>query len=137
MFLLSGLVVLVLFYYCSNIIVSLFSSFVPSFSLYWQVNQKLLCVVQKQILSAPWKKSCKITRSSFWSEIFWKHDLYNWKTFSNSESFDLSYRSASEKLIATCCSIFPRFCPVLRLFSFAILALVFYLLKPFDQVKKQ
>ena len=34
-------------YYCSNIIVSLFSSFVPSFSLRWQVDQKLWHVVQK------------------------------------------------------------------------------------------
>src|SRR3954470_21356601 len=39
-------------YYCSNIIVSLFSSFVPSLVADCKKDQKLVHVVQKQIMSA-------------------------------------------------------------------------------------
>ena len=100
-----------------------------SLYLYFQVLCQVLASVdkgtkscdmlfRKQILSAPWKNSCKITRSTFWSEFFTQHNLYNWKTFSSSELFYLIYRSASEKLITTCCSVSPRFLSCFALLQF-------------------
>ena len=60
-------------YFCSNSIVSLFSSFMPSFCLYWKKVQEPWCVVHKQILYPSLKNSQKITRSSFWYNFFVKH----------------------------------------------------------------
>src|SRR4051812_40217257 len=52
-------------YYCSNIIVSLFLRFVPSFSLWWQVDQILWHSVQKTYSFFLTKNSPKINISSF------------------------------------------------------------------------
>ena len=66
------------------------------------MNQKLWRAGRKQILSSQWNNSCKITRSSFWSEFFWKYALYNCETSTCSEFFYFSYKSASKKLITIC-----------------------------------
>ena len=107
-----------------------------SLYLYFQVLCQVLASVdkgtkscdmlsKKQILSAPRKNSLEITRSSFWSEFFTQHAIYNWETFSSFEFFYLSYRSAPNKLSFTCCSVFPDFCPVLHSLLLDTLFLVF------------
>ena len=99
--------------------------------------QKLWHAVQKQILSSWRKNSPKITRSSFWSELFWQDALYNFLCGIYSEFFYLSCRSAPNKLFTTCCSVFHRFYHVLRFHCFANPKLTFYLQKPFGNHEKQ
>ena len=109
--------------------------------LYFQVLCQVLASVdkwtkscdmlsRKQILFAPLKNWSKITRSSFWSEIFTQHYLYNWETFISFEFFDLRYKSASEKLSFTSCPVFPDFCLVLHFHIFDALFLVFLCKSP-------
>ena len=80
---------------------------------------------RKEILSAPKNNSLKINRSSFWSDFFTQHALYNWETFSSFEFFDLSYISVPNKLSFTCCSVFLDFCPVLHFYLLDTFPLVF------------
>ena len=120
-------------YYCRNIIVSLFSSFVPSFSLPQQESSKVVTCCPETDSVCLTKNSPKITRSSFRSEFVCQHALYNCIYGICSEFFDLSCRSVPKKLFTTCWSIFPRFCRVLHYHCFANLKLGFPLKKPFWQ----
>ena len=124
-------------YYCSNIIVSLFFSFVPSLASDCKKVQKLWRAVQKTDSVLGQKNSNKITRSSFWSEFFLQGALYNWLSGVCSEFFYLSCRSAPKKLFTTCWSFFHRLCPVLPFLRFANLELAFSLQKPFGNLEKQ
>ena len=117
------------FYYSSIIIVSFLFSSVPSLAADCKKVQKLWHVVQKTDSVLGQKNSNKITRSSFWSEVFWQRALYNWLSSVCSELFYLSCRSAPKKIFTTCWSVFHRFCPVLPFLRFANLELAFSLQK--------
>ena len=136
MFLLSVLVVLML---VTTVATSLY--------LYFQALCQVLAsgdkwikscdmLSRKQILSAWRKKLCKSTRSSFWSELFWQYALYNCEATTCSEFFIWVAEVPRKKLFTTCCSVFPRFCPVLRFFNFANLAHAFSLQKLFGNLEK-
>ena len=68
--------------------------------------QKLWRAVQETDSVLGQKNSYKITRSSFWSELFRHRSLYNCLSCVCSEFFDLSCRSTPNKSITTCCSVF-------------------------------
>ena len=124
-------------YYCSIIIVSLFSSFVPSLASDGKRSQKLWHVVQKTETFAPSQKSLKITRSYFLSKFF-DSMLHTIGYLPSVLSFfDLSCRSAPKKLLTTRWSVFHRICHILCFLSFANLKLAFSLQKVFGNLEKQ
>ena len=118
MFLLSVFSGLDVCYYCSNIIVSLFSSFVPSFSLRWQEKSKVLtccpetdsvCLTEKFVINH---------QIIFLIWIFLQYALYNCISGVCSEFFYLSCRSSPKKLFTACWPVFHWFCHV---FFFSVL----------------
>ena len=124
-------------YYCSIIIVSLLSNFVPGIASDFKKIQKLWHVVQKIETFSPLEEFLKITTLSFWFELFWKCAPYNWLPWVCFEFIDLNCRSAPKKLFTTCCSVFHRFCLVLPFLGFANLKLAFSLQIFFGNPEKQ
>ena len=92
---------------------------------------------RKQIRYAPVKKKLKITKSSFWSEIFTQQALYNCKSFISFEFFDLSYRSARFYSSFTDCSVFPDFCLIIAFASFVNFVHGFLVGKTLNKVGEQ
>ena len=137
MFLLSVLVVLMLCYYCSNIIVSLFLSFVPSFSLRWQVDQKLRHAVQKTDSVCLMEKFTKNHQIIFLIWIFLKVCSIQLDFFRLFWVFWFELQKFPEKIIYCLLVCFSQILPCFALLQFCKSCACFFFAKPFGNLDKQ